>query len=464
MVYIQRGERHNPAEIRVMDIRSWLSRNCVFAQTAQDPNVPAAPEELPTAPSGRTKKIIQDHLDEQNEPTVQKGRDLILPAGSTLFHGSIEEFEESQLEVGGYDQILWTTDDKYGPAMAQSYIPVSGGSLYTTPKHIQYPSDNPTTQQIQRQLGIFYDYETPGRITWGTGGRADSWPMPKKPDGSQWGFEELSVELVDKMLREHGWEPKDGGSKTSPDWNTYEFRIHDDKILPTGGKATGRLFILKTQQPLKIYNYAGGREGDLMDVDYHKIDLFRSVEQAGYDGIKINDFAQIDNWGNVGHQAIGIFAPSIPKLKWSTIPAQHPTLNKLNDSTPEWDAYQKSQQPPTQAWVRGNCKFAGVMKISAAKLYGWRPKVEETIKEIQNNQLSHSSGPVTVSKLDSIRGGWFVTDGHHRAIEAMMKNENAILCEQNPHIPYLERPAEAYRSYVSDMVPLLPAAQAIKNS
>lgn len=176
---------------------------------------------------------------------------------------------------------------------------------------------------------------------------------------TDWGFEELTPALVDQMLKQKGWKPKEE-NPNSPEYNRYEI-LHGKSvwdIMPPGETTQGRLFILKAQQPLRIYDYAGGREGDLTDVDYHKTEIFRQAEAEGYDGIRINDFAQLHDWGNVGHNAIGIFQHAIPKLKWETIPAKHPALNRLNDQTPEWQEYQKRQQGPTQAWVRGNCKFA----------------------------------------------------------------------------------------------------------
>lgn len=342
-----------------MSLFNWINSHCKFAQATPPEPEPAQPQDptrdpndpnvmkLPTKP----ERLPSSHLEDRP--------DLILPAGSVLFHGSIEEFEESQLGIGGYDKVLWTTDDKNGPGMAQSYIPMSGSSTLTSPRHLYLPTDSKSMQHLQRQLGIFYDYETPGAIEFDRG-RATSWRSPKKADGSTWGFEELTPAVVDQLLRQKGYKPKynDGGD---PAYNGYEIRHRNnmDEVMEPNEQAMGRLFILRAQQPLKIYDYAKGREGDLMEPDYHKLNMFRAAEAGGYDGIRINDFAQVENWGNVGHRAIGIFPKSISKLKWETIPAAHPKLDRLGDSTPEWQEYMKKQQPPTaQAWVRAHCKFA----------------------------------------------------------------------------------------------------------
>jgi len=322
----------------------WFKKNCKFAQTEQAvETIPETTQKTPPKPRFK----------------LNPAKSFTLPVGTTLFHGSIEDFEESKLSTGSYDKILWTTDDKWGPAMAQSYIPQSHGTIYTSPGYIRQPSQDPTIQNIQKYLGIYYDYQTKGKVEFDNTGRPHSWAMPKKKDGSTWGFEELSSAKVDQLLKEKGWQPKN--KDTDPEYAGYEILTKGFEPLPPGETTTGRLFILKSTQPLKIYDYAGGKEGDLMDVDYHKIDLFRLVEKAGYDGIKINDFAQLHEWGNVGHQAIGIFKKSIPKLKWETIPAKHPTMKTLQDTTPEWEEYKARQKQAS--WIKSICKFSQQQKL-----------------------------------------------------------------------------------------------------
>lgn len=342
LTYIEQLEQQ--AFGRVM--ASWVLDNCKFAAEDDDVNFRKGPGNEPT-------KVPPPQAEpEQPEPgpQINQARAIILPAGTTLFHGSIEEFQEDQLHVGGYDGLLWTTDDKYGTAIAQSYIPVSGGALYTTPDHVARPTQDETVRKIQRMIGIFYDYDTPGAVTFDQTGRADSWRSPKKFDGSEWEWKDnentLTPEVVDQLLKAKGYKPKNEAS--SPQWTTYEFRTNVHELLPPNTKQMGRLFILKSQQPLRIYDYAAGREGDLMEVDYHKHDLFEAVKKAGYDGIKIHDFAQVEDWGNVGHESIGIFPNSVQKLKWESIPAQHPNYDEFRKTrtTPEWAEYQKRTQQP----------------------------------------------------------------------------------------------------------------------
>ena len=70
-------------------------------------------------------------------------------------------------------------------------------------------------------------------------------------------------------------------------------------------------------------------ESDLMDIQYHEIGTFRKAEEAGYDGIKIADFAQSEHMGNVEHYSIGIFKDIIKDLDIEEIEATHPDENEL---------------------------------------------------------------------------------------------------------------------------------------
>lgn len=77
--------------------------------------------------------------------------DLTIPAGTTLFHGTIGKFPEKELSTGGYDKILWTTDNFM---VAQSYIPRSGGLSIVSAESIARPSKDPQIKQLQKYIGI----------------------------------------------------------------------------------------------------------------------------------------------------------------------------------------------------------------------------------------------------------------------------------------------------------------------
>ncbi len=118
-----------------------------------------------------------------------------------------------------------------------------------------------------------------------------------------------------------------------------------------------------------------------------------------------------------------------------------------------------------KSWIFNNCKFAQTQTIvRVPMLYSWRTKVDQTIEELKVDQTSQSFGPILASKLDRIKGGWFVLDGHHRAIEAIMRGDPTIACIQDKNVPFIERPSTAYASYLADMVRLVDVAKQIKTA
>ena len=122
-----------------------------------------------------------------------------------------------------------------------------------------------------------------------------------------------------------------------------------DVIMPANWKDTGRLMIIKPKRDLRIYDYTlgGKREADLNNEDYHKISLFRKIEEAGYDGIRITDHCQSEDQGNFGHLSIGLFRNTLKDLEIDEIPAVHQELEQFykdNDwETPEYKEYKKSK-------------------------------------------------------------------------------------------------------------------------
>ena len=107
----------------------------------------------------------------------------------------------------------------------------------------------------------------------------------------------------------------------------------DGSLRPANYKSVGRVLKVICNRDFKFYDYAAGKEGDLMDVDYHKIDLFRQMEKEGFDGIIINDFAQSGHYGNYGHISYGFFKNSIKDLTIKQIRNQtHPSLEDWENS------------------------------------------------------------------------------------------------------------------------------------
>lgn len=91
--------------------------------------------------------------------------------------------------------------------------------------------------------------------------------------------------------------------------------------------------------------------------------------------------------------------------------------------------------------------------VDAKKLFAWIPKLKETLVDIDEGRLSHSPGePVLVSRLDTPRGAYFVLDGHHRMVEAILAKKNMIPIQIDAYVPRIEHIGGAYNSYVENKV------------
>jgi hypothetical protein len=133
-------------------------------------------------------------------------------------------------------------------------------------------------------------------------------------------------------------------------WKIKVSRINDEEqIMPANWREEGRLMIIKPKRDLRIYDYTlgGKRHADLGDLDYHKIDLFRNIEEKGYDGIRITDYCQSEDQGNFGHLSIGLFRNTLKDLEIDEIPAVHQDLEQFYRNkdweTPEYKEYKKSK-------------------------------------------------------------------------------------------------------------------------
>lgn len=111
------------------------------------------------------------------------------------------------------------------------------------------------------------------------------------------------------------------------------------KILPSNYSMPGNLYIFNGASKLNLYDMSTG-EGDLMNVQYHEIDTFKKIDDAGFDGVIIDDFAQSKTYGNVGHESVGLFERGIKKLSSLSIPAKNydwPEEGISKNETPEFE-------------------------------------------------------------------------------------------------------------------------------
>lgn len=239
-----------------------------------------------------------------------------------LFHGTSETFELPP-RPGAYDEVLWTATS---PVIAQSYIPKAGTSLYGYhPDQFRlrervWPSQNDFWYTVVREMGFSaLDVELDAY------GSLKSWRLPDAyptyGEAVEW-------------LRGLGYDLRPNEAVKI----SCAFEDGVEKIKRADWCKPGRLLVTVGDE-LRLFDYAAGKESDLTELEYHKLEVFRSVEAKGYDGIVINDFLQDEDHGNVGHRSVGLFAAAVAKLPWLEIPAVHSPWQSGKQTTPEIEAY-----------------------------------------------------------------------------------------------------------------------------
>lgn len=325
--------------------------------------------------------------------------DLILKKGTTLFHGTVEDFPIENIRVGSYDDVLWTVNSSL---IAQMYIPVANVTVHTSTSSFLKPKKHEIERKMQEQFGIIYsDIEFDGNqlrsyrirtpelieisnkenqlITNAINTEKKVKELDKKiteltelyhktpteelnaeiekyedeilealkleenasDDYRNFNATKLRNEFVNKQLINLGYKPTGGSDYNADyDWKLIE---KDNKIMPADYQETGRLLLINPKRDMKIFDISTA-ESDLTDIQYHKLELFRKLEERGYDGVKIDDFAQSDTQGNYGHRSIGFFSNSIPDLDITEIKnVKHPKKVEWGESdSDEYKEYRKS--------------------------------------------------------------------------------------------------------------------------
>lgn len=224
-----------------------------------------------------------------------------------MFHGTAEPLD-GPLRPGGYDGVFWTADN---PAVAQNYIPRSGGSALVQVQGYELRDRvRPSMHSAQTRAAVIMSGTMPD-VEWGTDGRARSWTIPPG-----WPTNGELLEWFRETLGYEDARPDRGfWAMTRGVGETLEF-------LPADHRMPGQLMICDLAG-LRLFDAASGREGDLQDPDHKDLDLFRRVEARGWDGIVINDFCQSPVHGNVGHRSWGVFASAMDRVRWAAVPAVH---------------------------------------------------------------------------------------------------------------------------------------------
>lgn len=302
-------------------------------------------------------------------------------AGTKLYHGTLEKFDINKIKVGSYDNILWSTDNI---KIARTYVPSASLKVKLSTEDIIKPSKQKEIITLQKILGVEYNIssfeEKNGRIVaWRspnvftdiinatekdskklndlykkekeirglykslTGDESNQyfdsifnkWYEIKsqikelESNISNLDTKKLKSEYINKKLKKLGYEPTNNVNTSNKQWL---FLFDGGELLKPNTKAHGRLLTFTLKKDMIFYDLTNGgdSEGDLTDLDYNKIELFNKISKKGFDGVKINDFAQSDDYGNVGHTSYGFFDKSIKYLDIQEEYTQHPK-NPLRD-------------------------------------------------------------------------------------------------------------------------------------
>lgn len=319
--------------------------------------------------------------------------EIIIKSGIKLFHGTGEEFDVSSLRPGGYDKIFWTTDSS---VIAQSYIPVSGVSTISTTEWLIKPSSpyaeqfgviysdiekapngdvrswrmqNKTLQNINEEYhrlsrasmdadknkyAVIKEYE---KFSFDNIENQDDPDVREKRKELRYDAKIAvdNAEKTEKELRDYnvnqkkndyvndqlykmGYKPTEFDDYSHN--HTWNLKLDRDTILPSDYRMKGRLLVVTPKRDMKIFDISTG-ESDLTDVQYHKLDLFDKLMENGYDGVKIDDFAQTEHQGNFGHRSVGFFKNAMKDLDIKEI---KDVVHPIDMNKEESDEYSKYKE------------------------------------------------------------------------------------------------------------------------
>lgn len=256
-----------------------------------------------------------------------------------LFHGTSEPIA-GPLRVGGYDGVLWFADN---PAIAQAYIPDAGIKCLYAPRSYredeavrppQMPGDLPIDFVLAVQMGYrvsHLEYDTSQQLrafSWGKG----DWPR----------YRDVRRYVTDSL----GYRIGENGSVWLKESRKEEFIDAGCgvsiayRVMESDFSIDGSLFVVPFDPDWKLLDISTG-EGDLTAPSYNRLGLFRRAEAEGYDGIIIDDFAQTDLHGNVGHRSWGLFKRAAGAINPICLTARRQD-DCLSGSSVEWARFMSS--------------------------------------------------------------------------------------------------------------------------
>ncbi len=286
----------------------------------------------------------------------KSGKNVTVHKGEVLYHGTGNTFDSRSPKPSGYDDVFWTTDNIM---VARSYIPESGLSTSLSLRDI-ISSNDKSAEAMRKNLGLTDKIKQAASKKDQEGYKLlRYWEDKKAEFAAKWkemeklpNYDELPG--IDTFFDQ--WrEAEENANRYRKEWKHYESYLKlfltqklknlgyevandsvkrvkingKDEILPADKSTVGRVLKVTCGRDFKFYNQAYGKEADLMDLDYHKVDLFRQKESEGFDGIVINDFAQTSKYGNMEHISFGFFKESLKDLQIKQIRLQtHPNDNE----------------------------------------------------------------------------------------------------------------------------------------
>lgn len=244
-----------------------------------------------------------------------------------FFHGTIEALH-GRLKPG-CDGLVWFADS---PVIAQIYIPSTGG--WTAVGAHDYLSRNPAEtwaprtdfdeaairqagfeiEDIQRNVGWV------GSLSWRCRGK-----NPTLGDCRRLLVDELGY--ADQAGYGDYWRVR-----------SVDANGRMQRILPASYRAMGTLVIAPRPEDLRLLDLRNGSYGSDMCNSYRYTRVFQAAERDGYDGVIIDDLAQTETYGNLGHYGYGLFPKTVNRLPELRVPAQHAEWTRGSTVTPEFAA------------------------------------------------------------------------------------------------------------------------------
>jgi hypothetical protein len=245
-----------------------------------------------------------------------------------LFHGTLEPFD-GRLRASSWEGLRWATQD---PCVAQSYCPETGSVTgWSAPEPYRLAEnmlpEGPINKIIFRELG-FDEFDLDA--TRDHNGRFQSWRV--LPNHPKW------QDALTYMLG-LGYDPSSGYC-----WVKTHCAGNKDVILPANHKDCGRMFIIERPADLRIYDHSIMVDGGLTGQQWMQTDVFRATAASSrWDGIKIDDVHQSKKMGHFGHASIGLFEPTLARLRYHVIDIVHydpwdSWQHRTPSTTPEFEA------------------------------------------------------------------------------------------------------------------------------